>query len=65
MNKATGIKKRFRQIAANDNFSSEPLGFLVAGAGFIRAYGHHPFGAAASGVLRTSGPCEPAFLISS
>ena len=38
---------------------------LVAGAGFIRAYGPHPFGAAASGVLRTFGPCEPAFLISS
>ena len=34
MNKATGIKKRLRQIAANDNHLSEPSVELVAGAGF-------------------------------
>ena len=34
MNKATGIKKRLRQIAANDNHLSEPSLKLVAGAGF-------------------------------
>ena len=30
----TGIKKRLRQIAVNDNYLSEPSVELVAGAGF-------------------------------
>ena len=34
MDKATGIKKRLRQIAVNDNHLSEPSVELVAGAGF-------------------------------
>ncbi len=34
MNNNTGIKKRLRQIAVNDNYSHEPSVELVAGAGF-------------------------------
>ncbi len=33
-NNNTGIKKRLRQIAVNDNYSTEPSIELVAGAGF-------------------------------
>ncbi len=34
MNNNTPIKKRLRQIAVNDNYSTEPSIELVAGAGF-------------------------------
>ena len=34
MNISAGEKKRLRQIATNDNYSSEPSLELVAGAGF-------------------------------